>query len=88
MRSGSVKALSRGGDLRQRAIQYLGGKLHEIRYFSPDQRGADKSIRIEFLEHRAVERELVNVSWRYIGDFPWCRPVRLEVSDQYSGLRY
>ena len=58
MRSGSVKALSRGGDVRQRRIQSLRRKLHEIRYFSPDERRAHRSCPGTIFQHGAVEREL------------------------------
>ncbi len=62
MRSGSVKALSRGGDPRQRGVELGGGKLHEFRDFGPDQRRANGAVRINFFEHGAVEGELADVA--------------------------
>ena len=86
MRSGSVKALSRGGDVTERRVQRLRRKFHEIRYFSPDQCGTDWTVGIQLYEHRAVLGELARVAFRHIGSLPRRVPVRFEIANQNSVL--
>src|SRR6185437_14304052 len=74
----SVKARSREGDARQRRIQVACGKLHQIRYFGPDERGAHGSAWIDFLQQRAVLRELFGIALESV----WRVPAGLEIRDQ------
>ena len=62
MRSRTVKALSRGGDPIEGALKGIWGKLHKIRDFRPDKRGANGAVWVQFHKDRAIERKLANVA--------------------------
>ena len=74
---------SRGGDAAQGIVQQLGGKLHEIRGFSPEEGGANGYVGIKLLQHSAIGRELLDVCRRDLLDSAWGSAVGLKVGNQH-----
>ena len=83
----TVKALSRGGDPIEGALKGIWGKLHKIRYFRPDQGGANGAVWVQSHKDRAIERKLADVAWRHLVDFSRRWPVGLEIGDQNRVFR-
>src|SRR5215510_16542689 len=73
---------SRVGDPTLRLIKDLGRKLHEIRHFRPDQRGANQPTWVNLLQHGAVKRELSLVCVWHFSESPWWICVGLEIGNQ------
>ena len=64
-------------------FEQVGRKLHEIRTFGPDERGANGSVGIKLLQYSAIGRELHDVGCRNLRDSAWGSAVGLEVRNQH-----